>query len=133
MDLKNLISFIQVAELSSFTRAARALGYSQSTVSSHIRQLETELGSQLFERINHTVVLTQRGREILYYAQQITLLTKEMEDSMREEKSVPGHGRLPVRFALKGSVPGIPQAIPGYYPENHGGRDRGDVQALKPQ
>ena len=31
MDLKNLISFIQVAELSSFTRAARALGYSQST------------------------------------------------------------------------------------------------------
>ncbi len=84
MDLKNLISFIQVAELSSFTRAARTLGYSQSTVSSHIRQLETELGSQLFERINHTVVLTQRGREILYYAQQITLLTKEMEDSIRE-------------------------------------------------
>ena len=104
MDLKNLISFIQVAELSSFTRAARALGYSQSTVSSHIRQLETELGSQLFERINHTVVLTQRGREILYYAQQITLLTKEMEDSMREEKSVRGHVRLAMADSLCDSL-----------------------------
>ncbi|MBQ5676877.1 MAG: LysR family transcriptional regulator, partial [Lachnospiraceae bacterium] len=65
MEIKNLDTFIQVAELSSFTKAADKLGYSQSTVSFQIKQLETELGAQLFERINHTVSLTERGKEIL--------------------------------------------------------------------
>ena len=62
MDLKNLMTFIHVAELNSFTRAGQKLGFSQSTVSFQIRQLEKELGTQLFERINHTVVLTEKGR-----------------------------------------------------------------------
>ena len=43
MDVKNLITFIHVAEKNSFTKAARVLGYSQSTVSFQIKQLETEL------------------------------------------------------------------------------------------
>ena len=67
MELKNLETFIQVAELSSFTKAADKLGYSQSTISFQIKQLETSLDTQLFERINHTVTLTQRGKEILLY------------------------------------------------------------------
>ena len=52
MDIKNLITFIHVAELMSFTKAAELLGYSQSTVSFQIKQLEKELNTQLFERIN---------------------------------------------------------------------------------
>ena len=71
MDLKNLETFIQVAELSSFTRAAQKSGYSQSTVSFQIQQLEKSLGIQLFERINHTVSLTGKGREVLEYAHKI--------------------------------------------------------------
>ena len=43
MQLRNLISFIHVAELGSFTKAAQQLGYSQSTISFQIRQLEEEL------------------------------------------------------------------------------------------
>ena len=61
MDIKNLITFIHVAELGSFTKTAEKLGFSQSTVSFQIKQLEQELKTQLFERINHTVVLTERG------------------------------------------------------------------------
>ena len=72
MDIKNLITFIQVAELSNFTKAAQTLGYSQSTISFQIKQLEQELDCQLFERINHTVALTERGRELLEYAHKIT-------------------------------------------------------------
>ena len=41
MDLRNLKTFISVAELASFTRAAEQLGFSQSTVSFQIKQLET--------------------------------------------------------------------------------------------
>lgn len=55
MDIKNLTTFLNAAELGSFTRAAEKLGYSQSTVSFHIRQLEDELHTQLFERVGHTV------------------------------------------------------------------------------
>ena len=61
MDLRNLNTFIQTAELNSFTRAAEKLGYSQPTISFQIKQLELVLGVQLFERIGHTVSLTQKG------------------------------------------------------------------------
>ena len=47
MDLKNLLTFMHVAELNSFTRAGQKLGFSQSTVSFQIKQLERELGTQL--------------------------------------------------------------------------------------
>ena len=65
MDFRNLHTFIQVAESGSFTRAAEKLGYSQPTISVQIKQLEHELGVQLFERIGHTVILTRDGRESL--------------------------------------------------------------------
>ena len=44
MDFKSLNTFIQVAELNSFTKAGEKLGYSQPTVSLQIKQLEQELG-----------------------------------------------------------------------------------------
>ena len=46
MELRNLITFIHVAELGSFTKAAEQLGYSQSTVSFQIKQLEEESRQQ---------------------------------------------------------------------------------------
>lgn len=65
MDIKNLATFIQAAEMNSFTKAAQKLGYSQSTVSFQIKQLEEELNVRLFERISHTVALTEEGHELL--------------------------------------------------------------------
>ena len=47
IDTKNMETFIQVAELCSFTKAAKKLGYSQSTVSFQIRQLEEMLNVRL--------------------------------------------------------------------------------------
>ena len=64
MEIRNLITFVHVAEMNSFTRAADTLGYSQSTVSFQIKQLETELGCLLFERINHTISLTDKGDQL---------------------------------------------------------------------
>ena len=80
MELRNLITFIHVAELGSFTKAAEQLGYSQSTISFQIKQLEEELGCLLFERINHTVTLTQRGHELVTYAHQVRSLTDEFKE-----------------------------------------------------
>lgn len=99
MDTKNLTTFIYVAELRSFTKAADRLGFSQSTVSFQIKQLETELSCQLFERINHTVHLTEKGREVLEYAHQINRMTRELKDSMKEEVSS-GYIRLAMADSL---------------------------------
>ena len=49
MELKNINTFLRVAELNSFTKAANELGYSQSTVTIQIKQLESELGFMLFD------------------------------------------------------------------------------------
>ena len=91
MELRNLITFIHVAELGSFTKAAEQLDYSQSTISFQIKQLEDELGCLLFERINHTITLTERGRELVSYAHQIRALTDEFKEILEEEKECSGH------------------------------------------
>ena len=78
MDLRSLNIFIEVAELGSFTRAGEKLGYSQPTISFQIKQLEKEMGTQLFDRIGHTVTLTDAGRDALGYAQQICHDCQEM-------------------------------------------------------
>ena len=94
MELRNLMTFIHVAELGSFTKAAEQLGYSQSTVSFQIKQLEDELGCLLFERINHTITLTERGHELISYAHQILALTDDFKESLEEEKELNGHIRI---------------------------------------
>jgi len=78
MDIRSLNTFIHVAEMGSFSRAAERLGYSQPTVSVHIRQLEETLGGKLFDRIGHAVQLTEKGRDMLRYAQSICQLSSEM-------------------------------------------------------
>ncbi|MBQ8802971.1 MAG: LysR family transcriptional regulator [Tyzzerella sp.] len=78
MDLRSLEIFIQVAELNSFTKAGEKLGYSQPTVSFQIKQLEQELGVQLFDRIGHTVSLTDAGKDALAYAQKMCHMSQEM-------------------------------------------------------
>ena len=91
MELRNLITFIHVAELGSFTKAADQLGYSQSTISFQIKQLEDELGCLLFERINHTITLTEKGRELVSYAHQVRALTEDFKESLTNEEDCGGH------------------------------------------
>ena len=94
MQLRNLITFMHVAELGSFTKAAEQLGYTQSTVSFQIKQLEEELDCLLFERINHTITLTERGQELVYYAHQVRALTDEFKEKTSREDQLTGHIRI---------------------------------------
>lgn len=90
MEIRNLTTFLHVAELNSFTKAAELLGYTQSTVSFQIKQLETELDCLLFERINHTITLTERGNELLAYAQAVCRLTDEFKQEIAENRTPKG-------------------------------------------
>lgn len=100
MELRNLYTFVQVAESKSFTRAAEKLEYSQPTVSFQIKQLEDELGIPLFERIGHTVSLTEEGREVLKYAQNICNLSKEMEQYTIHKDEISGKIRVAMADSL---------------------------------
>lgn len=90
MEIRNLLTFIRVAELCNFTKAANALGYTQSTVSFQIKQLEDELGCLLFDRIKHSVTLTDAGEKLLTYAQNICHLTEEFKTDIMPEKELEG-------------------------------------------
>ena len=71
MDIKNIQTFIRVAELKSFTKVAKEQNYVQSAVTMQIQQLEKTLGYPLFDRISKTVSLTQAGEHFLSYAYDI--------------------------------------------------------------
>ena len=83
MDLRQLRSFIAVAEERSFTVAARRLNISQPPLSQHIQSLEAALGTQLFHRTSRKVELTQAGEALLARAHAIQQQIKLAEDEVR--------------------------------------------------
>lgn len=87
MDLDQLRTLLTVLEHGSFTRAATALGLSQSTVSGHIKLLETEVGAQLLDRDRGRVGLTSQGTILVGYARQILTLRQEALSHMQAERS----------------------------------------------
>ncbi|GAA2658003.1 LysR substrate-binding domain-containing protein [Streptomyces vastus] len=70
-DPSHLRTFLAVAQTLSFTQAARRLGLRQSTVSQHVRRLESTAGRQLFSRDTHSVELTEDGEAMLGFARRI--------------------------------------------------------------
>ena len=100
MDLRGLQIFIEVADTRSFTRAAENLGYSQPTISFQIKQLEKELGFPLFDRIGHTVNLTEAGARVLTYAQEICHMAKDMAQSGLQPNTPQGSVRLGMADSL---------------------------------
>jgi len=66
-----LQSFLAVAQTRNFTEAGRRLGLQQSTVSQHVRKLETASGRRLFLRDTHRVVPTQDGEVMVGFARSI--------------------------------------------------------------
>ena len=100
MELRNIQTFLKVAELHSFSQAAAQLGYSQSTVTTHIQQLEAELGVRLFDRINKTVRLTQYGESFSDYARQLTRLAETAKAAMQTPQDLSGNLRLATAESL---------------------------------
>ena len=80
MDIRQLESFVVVAEQGSFSEAARILHISQPSISTHISSLESELGVRLFNRTTKKVVLTTQGKEVYEYALGIFNLTRRIRD-----------------------------------------------------
>lgn len=79
VELRHIRYFVALASSLNFTRAAERVHVTQSTLSHQIRQLEDEVGKQLFDRIGKKVVMTEAGEEFLGYA---TRALKELDQGI---------------------------------------------------
>ena len=64
-NLQHLVSFVQTAELGSFSAAARVLGLTPAGVSKNVARLEADLGARLFHRSTRRLALTENGERFL--------------------------------------------------------------------
>lgn len=92
MELRHIKYFLKLAEELSFVRAAEKLFISQPPLSRQIKELETEIGAQLFERNNKRVMLTEAGKfyekemqEVLKNIERINIKTKKISENQSGE------------------------------------------------
>ena len=90
MDINDLTVFAAAARHGSVTKAARSLSTVQSNVTTRIRLLETELQVQLFNRSHRGVTLTEKGQQLLPYAQQMLTLVENAKAAISESRDVSG-------------------------------------------
>jgi LysR family transcriptional regulator, cell division regulator len=90
MDINDLTVFAAAARHGSVTKAARSLSTVQSNVTTRIRLLETELSVQLFNRSHRGVTLTEKGQQLLPYAQQMLALVENAKAAISESGDVGG-------------------------------------------
>lgn len=92
MDFKQLESFVAVVDEGSFSNAADRLQLSQSMVTIHIRNLETELGTRLLNRTTRSMELSNDGKTFYYYAKQMLRLNRDSMFALtradQDEKSI---------------------------------------------
>ena len=89
MDFDQLETFLEVARLSSFSRAAEKRFRTQPAISSQIRALEEEIGARLLDRSGGKVSITASGKIFLKYAEQTLDARKAMVTAIAETERVP--------------------------------------------
>ncbi|WPC44414.1 LysR family transcriptional regulator [Clostridium sp. JS66] len=91
MEIRQLQTFITIAELGGFTKAAEHLGYAQSTITSHIQILESELGIVLFDRLGKKIVLTDVGRRLVPKVREMLEFYKEIKNITESSNCISGN------------------------------------------
>ena len=90
MEIRQISTFAAAARLGSFVQAAQSLGYAQSTISTQIQLLESELGVRLFERLGHRINLTDYGARLLPAAERLLSAADEIRDLARDPNTPRG-------------------------------------------
>ncbi|KZD45582.1 putative transcriptional regulator YwqM [Bacillus cereus] len=115
MEIRHLITFKTIVEKGGFNKTAEHLGYAQSSITTHIKELEKELGRPLFDRLGKKVMLTQYGHEFLSYATKIIELHNQ---SLNIDKEPQGDLTLGISESLTiGRIPSILLEYKTKYPK----------------
>jgi DNA-binding transcriptional LysR family regulator len=97
MELRHIRYFLAVAEAHNFTRAAEKLGIGQPPLSQQIRDLEAEVGAQLFHRVPHGAELTEAGEAFMIDAR-VALASAEKAKLAAQRAARGETGRLALGF-----------------------------------
>jgi LysR family transcriptional regulator, transcriptional activator of nhaA len=95
LNYHHLLYFWTVAREGTIARASKELSLAQPTISGQIRVLEDQLGEKLFQRSGRNLVLTDMGRLVYRYADDIFGLGRELRDTLKDRPT----GR-PLRFQV---------------------------------
>ena len=104
MEIRNLATFVRIAQLHNFSKAAEQLGYSQSAVTMQIKQLEEELNVRLFERIGKHIRLTQAGDRLLPRAMEVLNAVRRAQTVSMGQGEISGPLRIGTAESLLISV-----------------------------
>jgi DNA-binding transcriptional LysR family regulator len=118
MEIQQLKTFINIVKLGNLSQAAQFLGYTQSTVTTHIELLEKELDTILFERSSQQIVLTEDGECLYNYAESIVKLEEDAKNELN--KSHIPRGPLIIGMPESLSVSRLPALLKEYsllYPD----------------
>jgi LysR family transcriptional regulator, nitrogen assimilation regulatory protein len=107
MDLKQIETFVHVAEFGSFTRAAGFMRIAQPALSRQVRALEVELRQSLFERNGRGVTLTEPGKRLLVHGRAILLQIERARQDLEAHRGAPV-GRLAI-----GLPPSVGRSLTG--------------------
>jgi LysR family transcriptional activator of nhaA len=102
LNYKHLRYFWMVAKCGGIARAGEQLHLTPQSISGQLRELEESLGTDLFRRAGRGLELTDMGRRILGYAEEIFALGDELIDVVRDQSAKVG---LPFRVGIADSVP----------------------------
>ena len=133
MEIRQLKAFLAIAEAKTFTAGARRVNVTQAAISMQIRQLEDEVGLQLFTRTPRRVILTEAGEYLLDRARKIL---REHDSALAEIAELGGveHGRLRIgsasaEFATQ-QLPHILQTLREKFPNSELAVSSGTSQRL---
>ena len=96
MKTQYLVTFKTILETGSFQKAADKLGYTQSTITFQIKQLEEELSLKLFEKIGRRMELTQAGKDIMPYVDMILQGTEQIRNYGKKLSEISGSLKLAI-------------------------------------
>jgi len=102
LNYHHLLYFWTVAREGSIRRACEQLHLTQPTISSQLRSLERSLDAKLFERVGRNLVLSETGRTVYRYAEQIFSLGRDLQDTLEGQ-----HPGKPLRLLV-----GVPETMP---------------------
>lgn len=112
MTLNQLRNVIAIADTGSMNEAAKQLYIAQPSLSQSVKELEKEIGEELFRRGNRGVVLTMEGEEFLSYARQVVQQYELIENRYIEKKNVKkkfGVSMLHYTFAVNAFIEMVKQ------------------------
>lgn len=119
MDFKQIEAFVNVVRYKSFSKAADATFFTQPTISTHIRNLEKELGVKLLDRKSRAVEMTSQGAKFYKYAVEMINAREQAIDAL-DDNTDRVEGILEIQTSSIPAVTFLPELLSGFRTEHSG-------------